>query len=128
MILDEKIARRLANSSVLVDLGTGGIKMTDNDRELSLKMAEYLQIAMQSRRSIQLKVFTGTVVLFLLLARGAHELALPMNGNYDQFAELIKFGIVVTAVLFAISMFQIEAVSAKALKIEKYIGSFRIRF
>ena len=96
--------------------------MTDDERAFLLKMAEYHQNAMQSRRAIQLKIFTGTVVVFLLLADGTREFALLLSDkydpcllsdNYEQLANLMTGVSVVIVILFTFALAQIEAVSMR---------------
>ena len=105
--------------------------MTDDERAFLLKMAEYHQNAMQSRRAIQLKIFTATVVVFLLLADGTREFALALNEKYDacllnddcdahllsdkyeKLANLMKGISVAIVILFTFGLAQIEHVSKR---------------
>ena len=85
--------------------------MTNDERPFYLEMAKYHQDAMQSRRAIQLKILTGTVVVFLLLAEGTRHFTGLSSDQYKDFTYLMRIISVGIVFLFIIAMAQIEAVS-----------------
>lgn len=68
--------------------------MSDDKLELQFKLLDYHHRAMESRRSIQFRIFLVLAGLILLLARGMLDTKLtPLKDSHEWLAALVFFGL-----------------------------------
>ncbi len=92
-----------------------------------LTLLQYHHSAMDSRRKIETRVFTGTVIFFLVIAKGATD-AISHVSDPEQFKLLMQVIYIVSSVLFVIFILWVER-PAKSnremyVALEKHIASF----
>jgi hypothetical protein len=96
----------------------------DNDLAFKKSMLEYYRLAMESRRSLSLRILTGVVALYLFGIWGAGELTKYIC-ELNKLRYVMRGAAVTICILYACFIFQIEKRNKfdreKYLALERYI-------